>query len=401
MKRIAIIGGGAAGCFCAANIVKEVPGADVTVYESGPSAMAKLALTGGGRCNITNSFASVDNLRDVYPRGYNLMKRALSAFGPRDTVAWFENAGVRLYTQPDGRVFPVSDDAREVVGTLSGMMRRGGVKLRCGSRVASVVREDGFKLNFTDGSVGVADILVIASGGGTAALAESLGAETVPAVPSLYTFRIEDSALRALMGSVAPEAVVGIAGTGFRASGPLLVTDWGVSGPAVLRLSSYAARHLAERGWKSALTVNWTGSSEDGIRRWAESARGENASKFISSVHPDGLSDRFWKHILNRAGLREDARWSEVGAKVLNRLVSALTADTYAIAGKGSYKEEFVTCGGVSLSSVDPGTMESRNCSGLFFAGEVLDVDAVTGGFNLQAAWSTAYSAYRKILLYL
>lgn len=399
MKHVAIIGGGAAGCFCAANLGRSMRDARVTVYEAGRRPMSKLALTGGGRCNLTNSFEGVGNLREVYPRGYNLMKRCLSVFGPEDTWRWFESEGVRLYTQDDGRVFPVSDDAMEIVGTLSGMMERYGVALECGRRVTALDKGDRFRIGFADGSEDEADVVVVTSGGATAGLAGGLGIDIVPEVPSLFTLRIDDAGLRSLMGSVAPNAVLRLEGTSLRSSGPLLVTDWGVSGPSVLKLSSYAARHLADEGYKAGLVIDWTGASEAETLEWVRSTIGRSGAKLVCNVHPDGLSERLWRHITGRAGIRDNSRWAEAGSRTVNRLVTALTADRYEISGKGSYKDEFVTCGGVSLSEVEAGTLEARKCPGLFFAGEVLDIDAVTGGYNLQAAWSTAYSVYRKILL--
>lgn len=214
--------------------------------------------------------------------------------------------------------------------------------------------------------------------------------ELTDTVPSLFTFRIGDASLRSLMGTVAENAVVGIAGTSFRARGALLITDWGVSGPATLRLSSYAARHLAASSYTGTLVVNWTGSAQAEAAAWIEAARGEHSRKFVSSIRPDGIADRLWQHLLDKAGVRREMRWAELGGKGAARMVETLTADCYRITGRARFKEEFVTCGGVALSGVDLRTLESKVCPGLFFAGEVLDVDAVTGGFNLQAAWSTA-----------
>ncbi len=398
MGKIAIIGAGASGCFCAVCIKAASPGADVTVFEAGPKPMAKLALTGGGRCNLTNTFSGVGNLRDVYPRCFNLMKRVLSSFGPDDCREWFEKEGVRLYTQPDGRVFPVSDDAMEIVGLLAERMRRSGVELRCRHKVMGLRKEDRFIVDIEGRPPFEADTVVVASGGGTAGLLGSIGLKTVPQVPSLFSFRIEDRSLRPLMGSVAPSAVLGLAGTGFKSEGELLVTDWGLSGPAVLRLSSYAARWLAEQGYRADLAVNWLGTGESGVREWLRAAAAANGLKQLGSVHPEGLSARLWKHILSRAGIREDLRWAELGSKGINRCVAYLTSDVYRITGRCRFRDEFVTCGGVDLSEVNASTMEARRVPGLFLTGEVLDVDAVTGGFNLQAAWSTAYVAAVSIM---
>ena len=399
MKRVAIVGGGAAGCFCAVNIRRSSPDVEVTVYEAGPAPMAKLSLTGGGRCNISNSFEAVENLREVYPRGFNLMKKALHVFGPEDTRRWFGDAGVRLYVQPDGRMFPVSDDASEVVRVLSGLMRDNAVRVCCGRKVTSIKKGEDFILGFSGGGSAEADAVVLTSGGGTAGLAAALGIETISPVPSLFTFRIEDDSLRSLMGSSVENTVLSIPGTGFRSSGQLLMTDWGVSGPAVLRLSSYAARFLSDKGYRAPLAINWTGWTEEETGIWLEGAVRDNGRKMISNVRPEGITGRIWKHILERAGIREDLRCVETGRKAVNRLISVITSDSYEISGRCRFKEEFVTCGGVALSAVDPVSMEARECPGLFFAGEVLDVDAVTGGFNLQAAWSTAYIASGKILL--
>lgn len=393
MGKIAIVGAGASGCFCAVNIKSARPDAEVSVFEAGPGPMSKLALTGGGRCNLTNTFSGIDNLREVYPRGFNLMKRTFSSFGPEECRAWFEKEGVRLYAQADGRVFPSSDDAMEIVGLLADRMRRTGVELHCRHRVIGIRKEGKFILDFDGRPSFEADVVVVASGGGTAGLLGNLGLKTVPQIPSLFSFRIDDASLTSLMGTVVPKAVLGLAGTNFKSEGEMLVTDWGVSGPAVLRLSSYAARRLAEVDYKADLTVNWLGIGEEDLRKWLQEAARVNGLKQVSSIHPEGISGRVWRHILSKAGIREGLRWSELGTKGANRCVASITSDTYSITGRCRFKDEFVTCGGVDLSEVSASTMEARKVPGLFLTGEVLDVDAVTGGFNLQAAWSTAYVA--------
>lgn len=401
MKSVAVVGGGASGCFCAVNIKKNFPDIEVTVYEAGPVPMAKLSVTGGGRCNITNSFAGVSNLKDVYPRGFNLMKRVLPVFGPEDTRRWFEGEGVILYEQPDGRLFPVSNDASEVVGTLSDLMDKYSVKVCCMRRVTAVRKEEQFILDFQDGDSAAADSVVVTSGGGTSGIVGNLGIKIIPPVPSLFTFRIEDESLCSLMGSTVENAILSLPGTGFRSSGQLLMTDWGISGPAVLRLSSYAARHLADIGYRTSLIVNWTGEGEKETELWLHSAISGNGRRTIGNVRPDGISGRIWKHLLMRSGVREDLRCSEMGTRSVNRIIATITSDRYEITGRCRFKEEFVTCGGVALSAVNPVSMEARECPGLFFAGEVLDVDAVTGGFNLQAAWSTSYIVSGKIISYI
>ena len=415
MMKIAVIGGGAAGCFCAVEMKRRLPAAEVTVYEAGRRPMAKLAVTGGGRCNITNTFEGVDSLAKVYPRGDKFMKRALKRFGPDGLLRWFEAEGVRFVAQPDGCVFPESQDAMQIVRTLEKLMRRSGVRLVCGRRCvrivpvsaclseespesvhggAASVSAGGFVLEFSDGCRETADKVVLTAGGSSSAFLRTLLPDTVeivPTVPSLFTFRIADEGLRTLMGTVIDNATMSIAGTAFRSEGALLITDWGVSGPATLKLSSYAARYLAEREYSAPLLVNWTGLTETEAREWLCRTESAGPRRRLGSSHPSGLTGRLWEHLISRAGLRPEMRWPELGPKGRNRLAAVMTADQYRICGRAAFKEEFVTCGGVSLSSVDLGTLECRSVPGLYCAGEVLDIDAVTGGFNLQAAWSCAY----------
>ena len=379
MKRISIIGAGASGCFCAIEIKRRHPDACVTVYEAGPVPLAKVAVTGGGRCNFTNSFEGVRSLKEAYPRGDRLMKRALKVFSNTDCMEWFRREGVPSVIQEDCCVFPESQDAMQIVGTLESLMRRLGVRLCTKCRITNL-----------DGLLAESDAVVVTTGGGVPSFLEGLGLEIVPPVPSLFTFRINDRELTSLMGTVVENASLRIAGESFRSSGALLVTDWGFSGPATLKLSSYAARYLAEHQYRAAMLVNWAGADEGELRDWISAVSSANPGKQISNTCYPSLTSRLWRFLLSRAGLREDLRWSEAGQKSLNRLMSVLSADEYRIEGRCRFKEEFVTCGGVALSDVDSGTLESKKIPGLFFAGEVLDIDAVTGGFNLQAAWSTA-----------
>lgn len=378
--RIAVIGAGAAGCFCAIELARRIPDAAVTVYEAGKRPLAKVAVTGGGRCNFTNSFRDVARLEEAYPRGAQLMKRALHNFSQDDVVAWFEAEGVPSVVQEDQCVFPASQDAMQIVRTLEGLMRRHGVSLVTGSRIEDIRDVE-------------ADFKVVTTGGGALKLLDSLAElEIVRPVPSLFTFRLADAGIRSLMGTVVENVNLGLAGTAFRSSGTILMTDWGVSGPAVLKLSSYAARHLAENGYKGNLIVNWLGSREDEIRGMLASVASRNPRKQVSNTAPEGITSRLWKYLVSRAGIPADRVWAETGGKMLSRLASVLAADSYEITDRCHFKEEFVTAGGVSLSSVNINTLEAKAYPGLYFAGEVLDVDAVTGGFNLQAAWSMAWT---------
>ena len=393
MRTIAIIGAGAAGCFCAAELRRLRPDLRVDVYEAGPKPLAKVAVTGGGRCNLTNSFEGLRSLAEAYPRGDRLMKRLLRVFSQEDTWRWFESAGVPLVLQEDHCVFPRSQNAMDIVHAL--LRRMDGVNLRLRTPVKTVMPDtDGHLL--VDGEA--YDAVVITTGGAPKGLPmlDGLDLEWVPTVPSLFTFTVLDDGLRSLMGLVV-DASVSIPGTTFKADGPLLITDWGLSGPAVLKLSSYAARYLHEAGYKAPLSVNWLALNEAEVRGILQELADGNPRKQVTSTPPAGLQARLWNYLTIRAGLRNDIRWAELGSKGLNRLVATLTQDTYAIAGKTKFRDEFVTCGGVSLSNIDPSTLACKRYPGLYFAGEVLDIDAITGGFNLQAAWTTGYVVAQSI----
>lgn len=381
----------------------------MTVYEAGAKALAKVAVTGGGRCNISNTFESVGSLAEVYPRGEKLVRQAFREFSPEDTHCWWEAEGVRLVEEPvrsagdqSGRLFPASQDAMQVVRTLERLMRKLGVEVRCRAKVVAVRPESAsYSLTLADGSIFSADRVVVTTGGGALGLLDGLGIEIVPPVPSLFTFKLSDAGIKELTGTIVEDVTLSLAGTKFRSHGTLLLTDWGVSGPATLRLSSYAARSLADSSYHASLLVNWLSLPEAEVRSLLTALSGPAgghysgnpvtpSAKMVANTLPSGISSRLWHHLLRRAGLREDIRWAELGSKGLNRLVSVLVADPYEITGRAQFKEEFVTAGGVLMSAVNPSTLESRRHPGLFFAGEVLDIDALTGGFNLQAAWSTA-----------
>ena len=414
MKRIAVIGAGAAGCFCTAELRRLRPEFRVDVYEAGPKPLAKVAITGGGRCNLTNSFDGIRSLAEAYPRGDRLMKRLLKQFSQEDTWRWFESAGVPLVLQEDHCVFPQSQDAMDIVRALLRRMEGANLLLRTPVHrieTPDQVGGDGNVMpvpgdrNVMPGSTGHLlvdgepyDAVVVTTGGAPKGLPmlDGLDLEWVPTVPSLFTFTIRDEGLRSLMGLVV-DASVSIPGTAFKADGPLLITDWGLSGPAVLKLSSYAARHLHDTGYQAPLSVNWLARNEAEAREILQDTAAGNPRKQVSNTPVAELPSRLWNHLTARAGLRPDIRWAELGSKGLNRLVSTLTQDSYPIAGKTKFREEFVTCGGVALGNLDPATLECKRHPGLYFAGEVLDIDAITGGFNLQAAWTTGAAVARSI----
>lgn len=397
---VAIIGAGAAGCFAAIQIKRNNPKANVTVYEAGIKPLIKVAVTGGGRCNLTNSFDGIRSLEEAYPRGARLLKRLFRTFDYKDVYQWFESEGVSLTTQDDECVFPVSQDAMEIVNTLVRLMRSLGVKLVTRHRVAAIDHkaEDGeYLLTFSHGDVAKADAVVVTAGGSPQVrgleMYEKLGLDIVSPVPSLFSLNLEKNhPMTALMGTVVNDVQARLVGTKLSAFGPLLITHWGVSGPAILKLSSYAARILAENDYKAQVAINWFGQANEAevtsiITEIAE----QNQKKLVSSVWPERFNNRMWCYLIDACGLRQDMRWGELGKKGLNKMVALLTNHTLNIVGKNKYKEEFVTCGGVALSNVNSSTLESKKHPHLYFAGEILDVDAITGGFNLQAAWTMGY----------
>lgn len=394
-EKIAIIGAGAAGCFAAIEIKRRKPEAEVVIYEAAPKPMIKLALTGGGRCNLTNSFRDVGALTEVYPRGARLLQRAFKSFDHEDVMAWFEGEGVRLVTQQDQCVFPASQDAMQIVRLFMRRIEQLGISLLCDKKLSRInaCSEGGFELQFSDSQKVIAQKVLVTIGGSSRDRLRSLLPEDIEitqSMPSLFTFKLSDMRLRSLMGTVVQDATLSLAGTKFRASGTLLITDWGVSGPVTLRLSSYAAEHLFRQQYRSTLIINWLSCNEDAARESLRATAQAHAKKQIGNIRPEGIADRLWRHLLARAGVKEELRWAELGGKALNKLVNVLVCDEYSIEGRAHFKEEFVTCGGVALSEVQLNTLESRKHPGLFFAGEVLDIDGVTGGFNLQAAWTTA-----------
>lgn len=418
-KKVAIIGGGAAGCFCSIELKRILPDAEVHVFEGGTRLLAKVAVTGGGRCNLTNSFAScldakgrLTNLQSVYPRGDKLMRKMLSSFSHEDTWQWFEREGVRLVTQPDDCVFPVSQDAMQIVGTLTRLMQQLGVKVHLRAKVIELGRKtsepehmnqetsepdrNSYFVRMEGDEMGDFDAVVVTTGGSPRpsglAFLEPFGIETVPPVPSLFTFNIAGNQNSILMGTVVEDAVVSLAGTRHKARGPLLWTHWGVSGPAVLKLSSHAARDLAASDYHGTLIVNWCGdANEEAVRSQLLQMMQSSAQKSVTNVYPTHLTQKHWQVLLTQCAIPLTQRWGALNKTHVNRLVACLTSQQLQITGRCHWKEEFVTCGGISLSALSSKTLESRQYPGLFFAGEVTDVDAVTGGFNLQAAWSMAY----------
>ncbi|WP_017324802.1 NAD(P)/FAD-dependent oxidoreductase [Synechococcus sp. PCC 7336] len=403
--RAIAIGGGAAGFFGA--IAAARPHTRVTLLEAGRQVLAKVRISGGGRCNVTHACFDPARLVKHYPRGHKALLGPLNQFQPRDTVAWFQQRGVQLKTEADGRMFPVTDDSGTIVDCLVQSARRAGVEMRTGSPVVKVARRGTdtplFDVHLQSGEVLECDRLLLATGSSPQGhrIARSLGHRIVPPVPSLFTFNIRDDRLQGLAGVSVPEVNLKLQmanKTKLEQSGPLLVTHWGVSGPAVLKLSAWGARALHDSHYRAQLSIHWLPQwNGEEVRQQLRALKLEAAKRAIASRPCFGLPKRLWQAIAIAAGIPADRRWADLSNKMLNRLAQALTQSQFEIRGKSNFKEEFVTCGGVELDRVDFKTMESRCCAGLYFAGEVLDIDGVTGGFNFQSAWTTSWIAGRAI----
>lgn len=392
---IVVIGGGAAGFFAA--IVAAEAGARVTILERGNAVLQKVRISGGGRCNVTHACFDARALVQHYPRGSRELLGPFSRFGPQDTVEWFAQRGVRLKTEDDGRMFPVSDDSQTIVECLWDAAKQAGVQVRTGVRVERIEQTaSGWLVHTGRHAPEPADRVLVAGGSseGLWAMLADLGHTIVPPVPSLFTFNCKDTRLRDLAGVSVREAGVEISGTKLAANGPVLVTHWGLSGPAILRLSAWGARILHDMGYQFTLSVNWLGNkSSDEIGADLNRLKMENARKQIGAHAHFGLPVRLWERLVESSDIPPDLRWGDASRQVLVRLAEALGRSGFAIRGKSTFKEEFVTAGGVSLREVHFKTFESRLFPGLYFAGEILDIDAITGGFNFQAAWTGGWIA--------
>ncbi len=409
--RIVIAGGGAAGFFAAIAAAEGNPAAQVTLYEATAHPLAKVRVSGGGRCNVTHACLDPRELVKRYPRGGRELLGPFHRWGPRETIAWFASRGVELKTESDGRMFPVTDDSATIVSCLQKAAADAGVKVvscrgvRSADYIHRVDTQSGaprFNLTLTDGSGVSADSLLLATGGnkGSAglAIAERLDHTIEPPVPSLFTFHIDDPRLRGLEGLSVPQVSTAIVGTKLRESGPILVTHWGLSGPAILKLSAWGARELHARDYRVTLVVNWAPPfNPDSARDALDAARVDNARKQVSTWNPFAVPARLWERLVVAAGIGETATWATLAKPRLHALALQVTAGEFAVEGKSLNKEEFVTCGGIRLREVDFRTMESRVRPGLYFAGEVLDIDGVTGGFNFQSAWTTGWLAGRAM----
>jgi len=414
ITEVVVIGGGAAGFFGAIHAAQS-PHTRVTLLEAGRQPLAKVRISGGGRCNVTHHCFEPPQLVQNYPRGSKALRGAFSRFQALDVVQWFSSEGVKLKTETDGRMFPVSDDSETIVEALMFAAKKAGVNLSTNVMVQKVDRvANKFDVILKNGENIICDRLLLATGSSPSgyAIARSLGHELEPPVPSLFTFNIKDPKLHELAGVSVNLSTVKLLATEsnpekkksarnqLEQSGALLITHWGLSGPAVLKLSAWAARELHECHYHAKLAVNWIPTLKvEAVKQILVNAKTDQPKKFISNYCPFDVSLRLWEYLLAKAEVELEKRWADISNKSIQQIVNVLTASEYAIVGKGIFKEEFVTCGGIRLQDVNFQTMESKICQGLYFAGEILDIDGVTGGFNFQSAWTTAWIAAQGINL--
>ena len=348
---IAIIGAGAAGLFSAINLKKLSPDVNVSIFESSLNVLSKVGVSGGGRCNLTNSFEDVKAISTAYPRGDKLIKRLFKIFDYKDSYQWFEDNGVHLVTQDDRCVFPYSQDSQEIIDTFLSLARRLDIKINISYKVTSIEKIDGkFELSFARQPERVYDAVIVTTGGSpmreNLSFINNLPVDIVEPVPSLFTFNIPNNQITQLMGTVVENTVVGLKGTKFKASGALLITHWGVSGPAILKLSSYGARYLSESDYNASVLINWINqTNEENIYKEINRISTENPHKLVTSIRPFNVPSRLWLHIMKRAEISDQRRWVELGRKGIIRIINSLTNDEYPINGKSRFREEFVTCG--------------------------------------------------------
>lgn len=399
MKRIVIIGGGAAGFFCAANLEVE-KGTQIIILEKSNKTLSKVKISGGGRCNVTHGCFDPKELISYYPRGRKELLGPFHSFQCGDTFEWFAQRNVELKIEDDGRAFPVTDSSQTIIDCLEKEVDKNQVQVVLHEHVTALEKQDAkWLITCQSENTFLADAVVMTAGSSpqTYALIESLGIEMVTQVPSLFTFNIQDKQLHELAGISVDWAFVKIKSLKIQSEGPLLITHWGLSGPVILRMSAYAARELNELGYQFKIEVNWKGGEEkssvlDTLKWYKES----NAKKNVANQNPFQFSARLWKYFLNKIEIAH-LNWADISNKKMEDLAQLICGQEFEVNGKSTFKDEFVTAGGVKLSEIDFKTMESKKHPGLYFAGEVLDIDAVTGGFNFQAAWTTAMIAANSI----
>jgi predicted Rossmann fold flavoprotein len=402
-KHLIVIGGGASGIFCAVNAAAMSNHLEVTVIEKTHRLLSKVEVSGGGRCNVTHDCDDIDEMSTCYPRGRHFVKKAFHEFFTTDTLTWFRERGVQIVSEADGRMFPSTNTSSTIIRCLLREAEQHGVSMRLRTEVTGITKtSDGFRVILNDGSELLSDFVFIACGGLQKSSAfkwiEATGHEIVSPVPSLFTFNLPGNPISALMGISVPEAFIRIEGSKFRSQGPLLITHWGLSGPAILRLSAIAARELNESNYHFKIIVDWLPTfSREEILATIGLQRRERGGQLLHSKSLFGLPGRLWQFMSETVRIMPESRWADLPSAKQSALVDLLKGQVFEVRGKTTFKEEFVTAGGVSTRQVDPSSMQSRLVEGLYFGGEVLDVDGITGGYNFQHAWSSGWIAARHI----
>ncbi|MEX1202453.1 MAG: NAD(P)/FAD-dependent oxidoreductase [Ferruginibacter sp.] len=404
-KKLVVIGGGAAGFFCAVNAGANDMGLEILLLEQSSKLLSKVKISGGGRCNVTHACFSMAEMLKKYPRGSSFLKKAFYQFFTTDTIQWFKERGILLKTEADGRMFPESNSSQTIIDCLLKEASKTGVKIQMNAGVKKIEKKNNqpFLLTLANGSTITADAVCIACGGFPKSsqfewLTE-IGHHIIEPVPSLFTFNIPNDPITALMGISVDDAVVKIEGTTLQQQGPMLITHWGLSGPAVLKLSAWAARHLAIKNYEYQILVNWLPFyNENSLREKIQEIRFNIASQKIVNRNPFTIPSRLWEYFLAQCVIDPNSRWADLPAKQQNKLIKILCAQQLLVKGKTTFKEEFVTAGGIDISEVNHQTMESKIVPGLFFAGEILNIDGVTGGFNFQNAWTTGFIAAKGVV---
>lgn len=409
-KSLIVIGGGAAGFFCAVNAARLYPALKVTIVERSNKLLSKVKISGGGRCNITHACFDIIEMSKRYPRGNNFVKKLFHHFFTKDTIEWFKERGVQIRAEQDGRMFPVTDSSQTIIDCLLKEADKYNVQIKMQCDIKAIHSVDGsFVLETSTHQTLTADFVCIATGGFPKASMfdwlKNTGHSFAEPVPSLFTFNLSAGQaglpkhpVTKLMGVSLPDALVKITGTRLQQQGPVLITHWGLSGPAILKLSAYAARELAGKNWQFDILVNWLPQyNEHTLKEKFLQLRTDNGSQLLHHKNPFGLPQRLWEFLLNESGIAEGCRRADLQAKPQNELIKNLTACLLSVKGKTTFKEEFVTAGGITLNEIDANTMMSKKLPHLFFAGEVIDVDGITGGYNFQNAWSTGWVAANAI----
>ncbi len=404
-KKIVVVGGGAAGFFCAIQVAEKHRDWEVIIVEKSSKILTKVKVSGGGRCNATHACPDVEKLLIKYPRGQRFLKKAFYKFATKDTIEWFANNGVTLHTEKDGRMFPTTNNSETIIDCFLQKVHQYNIQVLTNHEVVNVVKptiDNKFEITLANDQKIIADAICLATGGMLKSeklkWLTSFGHEIIEPVPSLFTFNVVDKKITTLMGVAIDNASIQWKGSKYMERGPILITHWGISGPAAIKLSAWCAREMAATNYEGAIVINWTPEyNEASLKMEWFNLRMDLGKREIGSKNPFNLPQRLWHFLLQEAGITNTTKWADLKSTQQQILIQFLTRYTLDIKGKTTFKEEFVTCGGVDLKDIDPLTMESKLCPGLHFAGEMMDVDGITGGFNFQHAWTSGWIAAQDI----